>query len=881
GQSAYGAANRYLDVLMEERRKLGMVGTSIRWPAISGKGMAAVSNHSADSSAILSLEHFSSAISFLLSSLDFFQGIHTVLSGSMLSSRPSISPSHVNSHVQRSASEIRNFVRDEVERILLSDEGLVYDDDAQLLQLGIDSLGASNLAINLSQKLGLTLSATLLFNYPTVRSICDHILSLMGSGDAHCIGEIKGPYSQTLLNESDVEVGVSGIGFYLPGNVNDLAAFTKVMHEGVCVSSHAPFDRFDIDAVLSSLRGYNTGLERIRYGGYLDDTILNRFIPSSLGISTSELATMDPAHRLLIQVSQDALADAGYSPLELRGRKVGVFIATMGSVLGEEAFLPTTESSALAIKKMSAYDAASKSMSVAAGRISYLFGFHGPAVTVDTACSSSLVAIHIAKQSLLRDECDIAIVAGVAVLSLSANIACAAAEMISLDGKCHTFDEAANGYCRSEGCCAIILSRVAEENKHQQYALIKGSAVMQDGKSASLTAPNGLAQQAVIKAALGDAKLQAKDISYIESHGTGTKLGDPIEVEALNIVYGQSRDLNLCVGGAKANFGHLEGASGLVGILSAIVALGLSVAPPNANLVNMNKAIEALLTSSILTFPTRPHPLSANSSYAAVSSFGFSGTISHMIIQQTPFTKERILSAKSWSFNKEAFIKVPRDDRHCLVQFWQLEALSNRKVAITYLHPGVVSTCCRQLEDNSQVLMEAALLELAYTAAFYVESKKKGLSFSFSSALGASISLKDFKVEILAVTRTQQAIYKLFTAVDDENGFIEIYGFDEGFSRRVKHAQANYTVNEGRMRYHKSTGKYQDIMTGTKSRRKLSDKKVAQSFTNQHRILSKYCVVPPPLLDALLQSCAVLLKSATLTIAGDANTQVPFSFDQI
>ena len=302
----------------------------------------------------------------------------------------------------------------------------------------------------------------------------------------------------------------------------------------------------------------------------------------------------------------------------------------------------------------SVYSATGSALSVTAGRVSFLMGFRGPAMVVDTACSSSLVALNQACMSLKNSNCDRAVVAGVnLILTPWVSIQYARAGMTSSDGKCHIFDESANGYSRGEGCVAFILKRTKDaiRDGDKIYAIVRGSAVMQDGKSASLTAPNGLAQINVINHALKDAGLTAEDVSYVEAHGTGTHLGDPIEVEAIATAYCNNNNNSrpLVVSSVKANIGHLEAAAGMAGILSAILALHTHTSPPNANLINLNKNIVKAVKNSNILFSkdsedivsrklsdgvTNSDDFKKQPLFAGVSSFGYSGTIAHVILEE-------------------------------------------------------------------------------------------------------------------------------------------------------------------------------------------------------------------------------------------------------
>jgi len=297
--------------------------------------------------------------------------------------------------------------------------------------------------------------------------------------------------------------------------------------------------RWDTDALLASMGGVDVSVcDRIRFGAFLSDSVIGVFDGSVFGISAAEAESMDPNQRLLMAVSYEAFLDAGHTMSSLRGSKAGVFVGASGSI-GKLSCCEVAESEK---KLLSVYDATGSSLSVAAGRISYVLGLQGPCSTTDTACSSSLVALHAARCCLNAGDCTFALLAATNIVSEQTSVAFARAGMTSADGKCHSFDEAANGYCRSEGCGAMVLKRLSDAVRDGDsiYAVVRGSAVMQDGRSASLTAPNGLAQEQLMRAALADAGLEAKDVRYLEAHGTGTKLGDPVETGAIAAVYGSS-----------------------------------------------------------------------------------------------------------------------------------------------------------------------------------------------------------------------------------------------------------------------------------------------------------------------------------------------------
>ncbi len=276
---------------------------------------------------------------------------------------------------------------------------------------------------------------------------------------------------------------------------------------------------------------------------------------------------------------------------------------------------------------------------VVSGRLAYIFDLHGPNVAVDTACSSSLVAVHLAVQSLRNGECNLAVAGGVNVmLSPQFTIAASRMRMLASDGRCKTFDARADGFVRGEGCGVVVLKRLSNAitDGDPIHAIIRGSAVNQDGHSNGLTAPNGLSQQAVIRAALDNAGVDPARLTYIETHGTGTPLGDPIEVEALTSVLGQPSDRRCYLGSVKTNVGHLEGAAGIAGLIKTVLALKRRSIPPNLHFEALNPHIQ--LSGTRLVVPTSMVPWSDGDErrYAGISSFGWSGTNAHLILEDAP-----------------------------------------------------------------------------------------------------------------------------------------------------------------------------------------------------------------------------------------------------
>ncbi|WP_286851096.1 polyketide synthase, partial [Hydrogenophaga sp. 70-12] len=328
-------------------------------------------------------------------------------------------------------------------------------------------------------------------------------------------------------------IAIIGMGCRFPGQADTPEAFWSLLHSGRDAVTEVPPHRWDVE------RYYDPnpdamGKSYTRWGSFVEG--VDRFDAPFFGISPREAVSLDPQQRLLLEVSWEALERAGLAPSSLAGSRTAVY---MGITTSDYAGLMNEERGPC---HGDAYTPSGTAHSVAAGRLSYFFGLHGPNVAVDTACSSSLVAIHWAIQSLRNGEAELALAGGVN-LTLAPNgaVLTSRARMMSFDGHCKTFDASADGYVRGEGCGVLVLKRLsdAQRDGDRVLAVLRGSALNQDGRSSGLTAPNGAAQEAVIRAALANARLQPGDIGYVEAHGTGTPLGDPIEMKALNQVFGE------------------------------------------------------------------------------------------------------------------------------------------------------------------------------------------------------------------------------------------------------------------------------------------------------------------------------------------------------
>jgi len=426
-------------------------------------------------------------------------------------------------------------------------------------------------------------------------------------------------------------VAVIGIGCRFPGGANDSDSFWRLLIEGRDAISEVPPERWDIDAFYDPDPDA-PGKMSTRWGGFLDG--IEQFDPEFFGISPREAAGMDPQQRLLLEVVWEALENAGQNPDRLAGSQIGVFVG----VCNGDYFLMRFER---ARDSVDAYVETGNAHSVASGRISYVLGLKGPSVSVDTACSSSLTAVHLACQSLKAGECRMALAGGVnLILMPDTTMILSKSHMMAPDGRCKAFDAAADGFVRSEGCGVVLLKRLSDARADGDniLALIRGTACNQDGRSSGLTAPNGPSQAAVIREALANAGLQPGDVDFIEAHGTGTSLGDPIEARSLAEVFGPGRgsDLSLRVGSVKSNFGHAESAAGIAGLIKAILALQHGKIPPTLHLKKLNPHIDwnglAISVPTQATFWNRE----SGRRIAGVSSFGFSGTNAHVILSDPP-----------------------------------------------------------------------------------------------------------------------------------------------------------------------------------------------------------------------------------------------------
>ena len=434
-------------------------------------------------------------------------------------------------------------------------------------------------------------------------------------------------------NQQNEPIAIIGMSCRFPGEASTPESFWNLLQNGVDAISEVPSDRWRIEDYYDP-DPEKPGKMSTRWGGFLKN--IDLFDTHFFGIAPREANVLDPQQRLLLELSWEALERAGQSPDGLMNSETGVFIGISAS---DYLHLQMNRG----VESLDAYFASGNAHSTAAGRLSYLLGLHGPSLPVDTACSSSLVATHLAVQSLRNKECRLALVGGVnLLLTPETTIALSKAHMLSPDGRCKTFDASANGFVRSEGGGVILLKRVSDAlaDGDTILALIRGSAIGQDGRSNGLTAPNGPSQEAVIRAALANARITPQQISYVETHGTGTSLGDPIEVQALMAVLGENRSQPLTIGSVKTNVGHLESAAGMAGLIKTVLMLQHKQIPPHLHFQTPNPHIPwAELPVHI---PTQLSTWQGeHEHFAGVSSFGFSGTNAHILLSAPPLVEEK------------------------------------------------------------------------------------------------------------------------------------------------------------------------------------------------------------------------------------------------
>ncbi|MFM9033441.1 MAG: beta-ketoacyl synthase N-terminal-like domain-containing protein, partial [Mycobacterium sp.] len=499
------------------------------------------------------------------------------------------------------------------------------DCDAMLNDLAVGSADAVVLTGELSELLDRAVSPVDFWQYPTVNMLAKYLTG----GDVEPLWVPETPGSARVPGERE-PIAVIGIGCRFPGGVSGPDALWDFMVDQRSGVGEVPADRWEVfeggPAQESAALAATT-----RWGGFLDDVA--GFDAEFFEIAAGEADKMDPQQRLLLEVTQEALDHAGIPAQALRHTQTGVFA---GACLGEYGYMSGADLSAV-----DAWSGTGGALSIIANRVSYFYDLRGPSVTVDTACSSSLVAVHMACQSLRSGESDMALAAGVNVLLTPAPTrSFDVAEVMSRSGACHAFDAAADGFVRAEGAGVVVLKRLADavRDGDRVLAVLRGSAVNQDGRSNGLMAPNPAAQMAVLRSAYTDAGVDVREVDYIEAHGTGTLLGDPIEARALGSVLGRGRaaDEPLLIGSVKSNLGHMEAAAGVAGLAKAVLAVQRGSIPATVGYQNPNPHIQFDSLRLKVVDAQTDWPDYGRPRRAGVSSFGFGGTNAHVVVEQAP-----------------------------------------------------------------------------------------------------------------------------------------------------------------------------------------------------------------------------------------------------
>ncbi|MEW6731506.1 MAG: beta-ketoacyl synthase N-terminal-like domain-containing protein, partial [Acidobacteriota bacterium] len=521
------------------------------------------------------------------------------------------------------AEAIQSFLRQWLSKVLHVSPAEI-DPELSFAQYGLSSVVVVELANKLSEWLGYDLDYTLAWNYPTISALSQYL-----AGVKQGTSLVKTSSRQQTHQEP---IAIIGMACRFPGEANSPEALWELLREGRDAIVEIPAERWDMDYWYDP--DPNTeGKIYTRFAGLLRD--IDKFDAPFFGISPREALSMDPQQRLLLEVSIEALERAGIPPYSLMGTSTGVFVGIWSSDYSYRIFgvgFPDA---------IDAYSGTGNTNAVAAGRIAYSLGLRGPTVALDTASSSSLVAVHMACQSLRAGDSDLALAGGVnLLLDPEPSVCISRLRALAPDGRCKTFDARANGYVRSEGCGVVALKRLSDAKRDGDpiLAVIRGTAINQDGKSNGLTAPSGSAQEELIRRALEQAGVGAAKIGYVECHGTGSVLGDPIEVQALGAVLGKNRSLEqpVVLGSVKTNIGHAEAAAGVAGLIKAVLCLNHKQIPQNLHFSTPNPhipwaALPVKIASSLMEWPSDGKPR-----LAGVSSFGISGTNAHVILEEAP-----------------------------------------------------------------------------------------------------------------------------------------------------------------------------------------------------------------------------------------------------
>ncbi|MCF6407812.1 AMP-binding protein [Chitinophaga filiformis] len=579
--------------------------------------------------------------------------------------------------------------------------------DVPLTDLGFDSLKGTELINRINQVTQLSLSPTVVFEYPTIHRLAEYLAT------------VKQQEKHIVPRQATFEpVAIIGMAGKFPGGANDPEKLWELLVKGTDPVTAIPVERWQMP----------DGNKAFAAGSFVDHPEL--FDAGFFGISPKEAAALDPQQRMLLETAFLALQDAGYPLPAIQHTDTGVFLGLSHSDY-MRAHICSDDMEAI-----DPYSLTGTLTSTAAGRLSYFFDLSGPAMVINTACSSSLVAIHYACKSLQSGDCSMAIAGGVnLMLAPEPTVALTRIQALAPDGRCKTFDVAADGYGRGEGCALIILKPLASaiENGDAILGVIRSSAINQDGKSNGLTAPNGLAQQRLVSKAIQMAGITPEEVDYVEAHGTGTSLGDPLELEALQQAYRTSgRQQPLLTGSLKSNIGHLESAAGIAGLMKILLSFRHQQIPGNLHFHNPNPLIP-WDTANIKVVDKPVNWPSDKKRLAGISSFGFSGTNAHAIIEapaSLPYTSPAkdsyvcTLSAHSIAALKEMVQDLQQYLSGTTDTIGDITYNINRRNNLLPYHWHCITT--------SKEGLAAALAKFAEEQVVYCKQVKHTLGFQFT-----------------------------------------------------------------------------------------------------------------------------------------------------
>nr|WLM68694.1 AprB [Moorena bouillonii PNG] len=689
GQGNYAAANAFMDALASYRCSRGLSGLAINWGAWASGGMAAR----------LAVEHQNRMHSSGITEMATKEGMYAldllltnesataqvgvasiewqVLSESWSGIKKNSLLRELLEKEEWAAKDTRHqkvkaeflakleeaslekrqeflteHIRVQVSQVLGLSSSKLPEVNVGFASMGMDSLMTIELKNRLQNQLGTTLPETIAIEYPTIAKLSSYIEELMGWK----ITEIDSSSEEAETNKLEMmdrsrseAIAIIGIGCRFPGNANTPESFWELLSNGKDSITEIPLERWDLDSYYDP-NPDTPGKMYIRHAALVEK--VDQFDPRFFGISNREAYSLDPQQRFILEVTWEALERAGINPQQLENTQTGVFLGIGQNDYANLGFHQAAED-------ISPYDATGNLFCLA-GRLSYFLGTQGPSMAIDTACSSSLVAIHEACESLRQGESNLALAGGVQlILSPEVTTALSRLKALAPDGKCKTFDAAADGFGRGEGCGIVVLKRLSDALKDGDRisAVIPGSAVNHDGPSSGMTVPNKLAQEKLIQKALKAAKVKPLQVSYVEAHGTGTSLGDPMEVRALARVFEEGRDQEnpLNIGSVKTNIGHLEAAAGIAGMIKVILQLQHHKIVPHLHFANPNPYID--WENMPLKVPTQLTPWLSKGEkrVAGVSSFGMSGTNAHIVLEEAPI---EVRSQKS-EVRSEEYLERP------------------------------------------------------------------------------------------------------------------------------------------------------------------------------------------------------------------------------